>query len=178
MHTIEKTIFPVPSGNVRGFVTLSMPFGKKSVQIGHAFILVDKAAEVTLKAPSGRHSAATAALLGEALIAFAAEVANADASGPNGGQFVPGEKTTVAIQAYQVGSGSDMILVCGVPHRSGPDRWAVRRSGDVFNKEGQWEYEPSPSERDDAFMSRCRYDSPLEALAAARVAAGQRVEPD
>ena len=41
-------------------------------------------------------------------------------------------------------------------------RWAVVRGGSVLNKDGDWEYEPMPSSRDEAFLSRCRYTT-LEA---------------
>lgn len=40
------------------------------------------------------------------------------------------------------------------------DTYAVRdgRSG-CLNKKGEWEYEPMPSSRDDAFYARCRFPS-------------------
>ena len=38
--------------------------------------------------------------------------------------------------------------------------FAVRNSaGLTLNKDGEWEYEPSPSNRDDDFLSRCRFNS-------------------
>lgn len=46
----------------------------------------------------------------------------------------------------------------------GPDKWAVYRNGSPLSKEGEWEYEPIPSSRDDAYLKRCRYDSIEEAL--------------
>lgn len=36
-------------------------------------------------------------------------------------------------------------------------RWAVCRHGAVYNKDGQWEYEPLPSSRGEDFKSRTRY---------------------
>ena len=37
--------------------------------------------------------------------------------------------------------------------------FAIRnRWNDCLNKYGHWEYEPLPSSRDDAFMSRCRFN--------------------
>lgn len=46
------------------------------------------------------------------------------------------------------------------------ERWAVRRGGYVLNAQKDWEYEPLPSSRDDAFYARCRFES-LEAAVAA-----------
>lgn len=44
--------------------------------------------------------------------------------------------------------------------------WAVRRFSEVLNKSGEWEHEPNPSERDEAFRSRCRWPTPDAALKA------------
>lgn len=79
MHTINTEIFEKPSGDVRGFVTLSMTFCKKEVRVGYTYLLVGKPAEMSVKAPPGRISAADAVRLGEALVAYAAEVSKADA---------------------------------------------------------------------------------------------------
>ncbi|PLC06351.1 hypothetical protein CY658_04780 [Variovorax sp. RO1] len=49
----------------------------------------------------------------------------------------------------------------------GPALWAVRRSGDVLNKQGEWEWEPRPSLRDDDFLARARFATADEAIAAA-----------
>lgn len=39
-------------------------------------------------------------------------------------------------------------------------RWAVRdQFNSCLNKGGEWEYEPSPSNRDDEFFERCRWDT-------------------
>ncbi len=45
------------------------------------------------------------------------------------------------------------------------ERWAVRRGGSCLSKNGEWEYEPLPSSRDDAFYARCRFESLDAALA-------------
>jgi len=45
-----------------------------------------------------------------------------------------------------------------------PDKWAIRDSGCCLNKDGEWEYEPIPSSRDDDFMRRCRFSTMDEAL--------------
>lgn len=50
--------------------------------------------------------------------------------------------------------------------RNGTVLWAVRDAGYVLNKAGEWEYEPLPSSRTDAFFSRCRFRSKEEAMQA------------
>ena len=52
------------------------------------------------------------------------------------------------------------------------EKWAVRRAGDCLNKAGEWEWEPSPSARDDAFYERCRFDT-LEQAHGAATQSGQ-----
>lgn len=44
--------------------------------------------------------------------------------------------------------------------------YAVRYGQLVLNKKGMWEYEPSPSNRTEAFFRRCRYASKEEAYTA------------
>jgi hypothetical protein len=39
----------------------------------------------------------------------------------------------------------------------GLDMWAVTQEPHCLNSTGEWEYEPSPSNRDDAFLARCRF---------------------
>lgn len=38
-----------------------------------------------------------------------------------------------------------------------PSGWAVKSMSRVLNSAGEWEYEPIPSERDDAFKERTRF---------------------
>lgn len=83
---------------------------------------------------------------------------------------VPG----VLIQAYVVGTAEDGVTVERAPQRKGADRWAVRRHGNVLNKRGEWEYEPSNSNRDDDFFARCRYSDHTIAIAAASAAVATR----
>jgi hypothetical protein len=66
------------------------------------------------------------------------------------------------VAAYDAGDGVH-IVACN--QRDGSRLWAVRDESRcvVLNKLGEWEYEPSPSSRDDAFLVRCRYATPLEA---------------
>jgi hypothetical protein len=46
------------------------------------------------------------------------------------------------------------------------ERWAVRQGGNCLNNEGEWEYEPMPSSRDDDFYARCRFNSLRDAIMA------------
>lgn len=62
--------------------------------------------------------------------------------------------------------GSDDIHIERAKQLEGPAKWAVRRLGECLNKQGEWEYEPMPSSRDDEFLTRCRFDSAEEAFAA------------
>lgn len=53
-----------------------------------------------------------------------------------------------------------------VTKRDGSATWAVRSLGCCLNKDGTWEFEPSPSLRDDVFLQRCRFASAEEAFEA------------
>ena len=71
------------------------------------------------------------------------------------------------VNSYRLGGDprqhSEITLV-RVPQRDGEDRWAIRDSSrGCFNKQGDWEYEPGGSSRDDAFFNRCRWNSAIEA---------------
>lgn len=44
------------------------------------------------------------------------------------------------------------------------ERWAVRWYGHCLTKTAEWEYEPMPSSRDDAFYARCRFDTLEQAV--------------
>jgi hypothetical protein len=49
-----------------------------------------------------------------------------------------------------------------------PYMWKVLSgSGAVLGKDGEWEYEPIPSSRDEEFYAHCRFDTYEEAEAAA-----------
>lgn len=49
------------------------------------------------------------------------------------------------------------VSIEAVTSIDGPDRFAIRRSGEVLAKNGDWEFEPAPSNRDAEFFARCRY---------------------
>lgn len=44
-----------------------------------------------------------------------------------------------------------------VEWRGPGDAWAVMRFSQCLNHDGGWEYESSPSNRDDSFKVRCRF---------------------
>ena len=44
------------------------------------------------------------------------------------------------------------------------EKWAIRCTSMCLNKKGEWEFEPSPSNRYDEFFERCRWNSAEEAL--------------
>lgn len=67
--------------------------------------------------------------------------------------------------------GADDIHIERAKQIEGPPKWAVRRMGECLNKQGDWEYEPMPSSRDDEFLARCRFDTPEQAFAALGVKA-------
>lgn len=59
------------------------------------------------------------------------------------------------------------------------DVWAIRRGGhSVLNHDGEWEPEPLPSSRDEAFFTRCRWTlaEALEAASNAMDVANERRE--
>ena len=79
----------------------------------------------------------------------------------------------VVVSAYRVKGGILPVKVERVQQIEGSDLWAVRHGADVLNVDGEWEYEPMPSSRDDAFLARCRFLSSGAAIAAA-MAQGKR----
>lgn len=70
----------------------------------------------------------------------------------------------VEIAAYALGE----LRIERYLQRDGSFKWAVRRLiTHALNKQGEWEYEPQPSDREDDFMERCRFDSARAAIDAA-----------
>lgn len=71
--------------------------------------------------------------------------------------------TPIAI-AFSLGDG---IRVERTTSDKEPLKWAVRdRFQHALSCDGTWEYEPQPSSRDDEFLARCRFDTPVEAIGA------------
>lgn len=74
----------------------------------------------------------------------------------------------LVVNEYQVdGQGYpwDDIVLRRMPQGKGPDKWAIYKGGIVLDRSGHFVYEPLPSNRDEDFMRRCRFDTPQEALA-------------
>ena len=49
------------------------------------------------------------------------------------------------------------VRVERIAQHDGSTLWAVRRGGNVLGRDGEWEYEPLPSSRDDDFFARFRF---------------------
>lgn len=81
------------------------------------------------------------------------------------------DRQDAKVCAYEVGGEIKVELA---KQQDGSELWAVRRFGTVLNKSGEWEYEPLPSSRDDAFLDRCRFESGSQAIDAAMAAQGER----
>ena len=57
----------------------------------------------------------------------------------------------------------------------GQQMWAIVHMGEVLNRDGVWEFEPSPSNRSAAFIRRTRYASVGEALEAFTTSINEQV---
>ena len=64
---------------------------------------------------------------------------------------------------YDAGGG---VTIDAMPQRGGKTLWAVRQLSNVMSADGEWEWEPSPSNRDDEWLARYRYATAADALAA------------
>lgn len=56
----------------------------------------------------------------------------------------------------------------------GGGKWCIYDTGDVLNDEGEWEYEPRPSSRDEAFLARTRFDRETAIRLAKEIADGNK----
>lgn len=83
-----------------------------------------------------------------------------DASPAASGQGQWMQRVGAEVAAYAVGTAR----VERVAQSRGGFKWAVREFGEVLNLGGEWESEPSPSARDDAFLLRCRFDTAQQAI--------------
>jgi hypothetical protein len=54
--------------------------------------------------------------------------------------------------AYRIEDNRDLRI-----EWRGTGLWAVKENGSCLNRDMQWEYEPQPSSRDQAFFDRCRF---------------------
>lgn len=60
--------------------------------------------------------------------------------------------------------GYESVRLCRMYQHDNSERWAIRRLGFTLNRDGEWEFEPQPSSRDDDYMQRNRYMTITEAL--------------
>lgn len=65
------------------------------------------------------------------------------------------------------------VFVQGAWQPDGSLRWKIIHGNVVLNKSGEWEFEPMPSGRDDAFYQRTRWETAGEAAAAWKSAVQQ-----
>jgi hypothetical protein len=75
------------------------------------------------------------------------------------------------IASYAAGD----ITIQRMAQIDGSHLWKIAKNGNVLNKQGEWEWEPMPSSRDDDFLARCRYatlDEVSAMLAAAQAKGG------
>ena len=61
---------------------------------------------------------------------------------------------------------ADGVTIEACRQRDKTVTWAVRSQGNVLNKHQQWEYEPLPSSRSEAFLQRTRFATIGEAVEA------------
>lgn len=53
----------------------------------------------------------------------------------------------------------ESVRIDAVHGRGGITRYAVRQSGACMDANGEWEFEPMPSSRDDEWLNRFRFDT-------------------
>jgi hypothetical protein len=116
---------------------------------------------VVLTAPSHLESTST-----DKLVSFAAALAG-----------VPGNRRVV-VDAYAIPMerGRSLMRIERARQASGRDLWKVVRDGECLSRQGEWEWEPMPSGRDEQFLSRCRFEDAQGAIEAALVAQEERNE--
>lgn len=71
------------------------------------------------------------------------------------------------ISGYTITEGFDGVKVERAQQMAGPAKWAVRRSGNVLSRSGEWDWEPTPSSRTHEWLSEHRFDTASEAIDAA-----------
>lgn len=76
-----------------------------------------------------------------------------------------GWQQELEVDSYTYDARGHAFNIMQAQQRDGSTRWKVSDGIAVLNIHGEWEFEPSPSTRDDGFLARCRFDSPQSALA-------------
>jgi hypothetical protein len=61
--------------------------------------------------------------------------------------------------------GGDPVTIEARDQRDGVRLWGVYHFGSCLNIDGEWEYEPIPSSRDDGYLQRTRLRTKEDALA-------------
>ena len=74
-------------------------------------------------------------------------------------------ETNFIINKYRlVESGHELpIEIVERRNKDGSRNWAITQGGNVLMKNGEWEFEPSPSNRTDEFLKNARYATVDEA---------------
>ncbi len=57
----------------------------------------------------------------------------------------------------------DGSAIVRAQHRGGQELWAVRQDEQCLNKNGEWTFEPSPSQRSEEFLEQCRWPTRQDA---------------
>jgi hypothetical protein len=86
-----------------------------------------------------------------------------------GGAIVVEQVTEYRVSAAPL-DGHDAYHFAVTVEWRGNDRWAVMWHGDCLGADGEWEFEPRPSSREDDWLAAHRFDLPT-ALRLAREAA-------
>lgn len=70
------------------------------------------------------------------------------------------------VMSYQLEEWKDIIDVRleRMVQSDGSELWAIREKGYCLNVNGEWEYEPLPSSRDQRFFKRCRFKTLEQAV--------------
>lgn len=72
----------------------------------------------------------------------------------------------ISVRSYAVGETRITI------EWRGEDSWCIHHCGSCLNTDGEWEYEPMPSNREDDYIARTRY--PLNEAFRLAIAAGEK----
>jgi hypothetical protein len=75
----------------------------------------------------------------------------------------------ISIAKYRIVFGSEEVYIEATKfdEKNQAVSWAVRTTGGLaMSKEGNFSYEPMPSNRDDEFLKHYRFSSPKEAISA------------
>lgn len=73
------------------------------------------------------------------------------------------ESTRWEYKPREVARDIEPIAIERCKQRDGSYLYAIRQMGACWSHNREWEYEPIPSSRDDAFFERCRWKSWEEA---------------